>query len=118
MQILLKELGSQQSRYLAIRLGGGFYTHRPDLSITSKLEEGDPVPNPLLDLSLTLVSQVIANREDLVAQAYPHDIDPAIVIGCQEHSPALAQALMSSLQSLIGKDGVTDVVFEKSFYRY
>jgi hypothetical protein len=118
MLIFLKELGNQQSRYWAGRLGGEFMTHAPDLTITSQLEAGDPVPNPLLDITVNIITKVIANRDGLILQAFLHETEPALIIGSQERSPALAQALMSSLQCLIGKDGVTNVVFEKSFYRY
>jgi hypothetical protein len=121
MRILMDELGNQGSRYLAQKLAvvePGLLQVSPDMFIKSKLEQGDPAVNPLLEMIMPLISQSLGQRGDLIITPFPHDIEPSVLIADPLRDRGYHAALRQALSGLVGNGVVSAVDYNTSFYKY
>ncbi len=121
MRILMDELGNQGSRYMAQKLAvvePRLLRVAPDIFIKSKLQEGDPAINPLLEMVMPLISRTLGERGDLIVTPFPHDVEPSVLIADPLRDRGYHAALQQALQSLIGNGVVNGVDYNTSFYRY
>jgi|GEM_PF-3955335 len=121
MRILMEELGNQGSRYMAQKLAvvePRLLRVAPDMFIRSKLQEGDPQVNPLLDLVMPLISRTLGAREDLIVTPFPHDVEPSVLIADNLRDRGYHSALQEALSGLVGNGLVSAVDYNTSFYKY
>lgn len=121
MKILMDELGNQGSRYMTQKLfvlEPRLLRVAPDMFIRSQLQEGDPKVNPLLELVMPLISRTLGGREDLIVTPFPHESEPAVLIADPLRDRGYHIALQDALSGLVGQGLVSEVEYNKSFYRY